>query len=305
MKDGKDIIIFGNNSILAKNFIKQFDNQNNLITISRDDGQENFLKCNLGDLMIKKELNNICSKIENYSKFDNKIFILFSWAGRPRTSYLENTWSINTNIIINFLEISKKLLPSKIVFISSTTVYIENNIKASKELDMPYPESEYGKQKLIAEYVFENFSKVYKSSIVNLRVSSAYGFDPRFSDQGVINKWIFDAITNKKLILLNSKDSKINFISFDQITKAINISIENNLCGTYNIACKKSVELQEIIREIKVIVEDDLMLELKDEIIRNINIDITKFYSETGIIFKNNVINNMEFIYSLIKSELD
>ena len=114
-------------------------------------------------------------------------------------SSLENTWTINTNIIINFLEISKKLLPSKIVFISSTTVYKENNNKSCTELEIPYPESEYGKQKLIAEYVFENFLKEYQSSVINLRVSSAYGFDPRFSDQGVINKWIFDAIKYRKL----------------------------------------------------------------------------------------------------------
>ena len=44
-----------------------------------------------------------------------------------------------------------------------------------------------------------------------LRISSAYGFDNRFSEQGVINKWLYDVLKHGEIKLLNSKDSKINF----------------------------------------------------------------------------------------------
>ena len=82
-----------------------------------------------------------------------------------------------------------------------------------------------GEQKIIIpEKLLTCFSKVLNINITILRISSAFGFDSRFSDQGVINKWLYSAVNNKKLKLYNSKESKINFIAFEQIAKAIFIS---------------------------------------------------------------------------------
>ena len=64
---------------------------------------------------------------------------------------------------------------------------------------MTSPTSPYGQQKLIAELILENFANLNGISCIILRISSAYGLDERFSEQGVINKWIYLAIKNKKL----------------------------------------------------------------------------------------------------------
>lgn len=133
-----------------------------------------------------------------------------------------------------------------------------------------------------------------------LRISSAYGFDKRFSDQGVINKWLYSVVNNKKLKLYNSKESQINFISFDQISKAIIISIEKELKGIYNIGSENSISLSDVIEEIKKITNKKLILEQVNNSKRYFNIETEKFISKTGTKFKLNLRDNIKIIYNSI-----
>lgn len=133
-----------------------------------------------------------------------------------------------------------------------------------------------------------------------LRISSAYGFDKRFSDQGVINKWLYSVVNNKKLKLYNSKESQINFISFDQISKAIIISIEKELKGIYNIGSENSISLSDVIEKIKKITNKKLILEQVNNSKRYFNIETEKFISKTGTKFKLNLRDNIKIIYNSI-----
>ena len=101
-------------------------------------------------------------------------------------------------------------------------------------------------------------------NLLILRIASAYGFDKRFSDQGVINKWLYSAANNKKLKLYNSKESQINFISFDQISKAIFISLKTELNGIFNIGTEFSISLREVIEEIRNITKKKIIIEEKN-----------------------------------------
>ena len=121
----------------------------------------------------------------------------------------------------------------------------------------------------------------------------------------MINKWLHDSLIYGSLKLYNSPESKINFISYEQITKAIVISIERELIGIYNIASTKSTELKEIIHKVKLVTNKNLKIEVINKDKRNINIDINKFFTETGIKFENKVINNIELIYDKIKNEFN
>lgn len=302
----QDIIIFGKNSILAKNFSSYYVNSNNnLIFLKNSKDNDKDINCSLGETLSKKKIREISSNIEKLSKFDNKVFILFSWSGRPRTSSEDYSWGINSNIINNFLSICKVVLPSKIIFISSTSIYPEKQKYFMTEKDIPKPLSKYSQQKLIAEKIFETFSKMHNLKYTILRVSSAYGFDKRFSNQGVINKWLHDSLIYGSLKLYNSHESKINFISYEQITKAIIISIERELIGIYNIASTKSTELKEIIHKVELVTNKNLKIEVINKDKRNINIDINKFFADTGIKFENKVIDNIELIYDKIKKEFN
>ena len=307
MVQDKDIIIFGKNSIIAKNLAESLkDSNNQLIFLQRYKSQENDINCELDKKITKSSIRKICSEIFDFYKFKTQVFILFAWSGRPRTSSLnDENWEKNKNIVKNFLEIAKILAPSKIIFISSTSLYPENENIYFRETDKTRPESAYSKQKLIAENEIENFANKNDIDFSILRVSSAYGFDNRFSEQGVINKWIYDALKYGEIKLLNSKESKINFISFDQITKAITYSINKTLIGTFNIGSQKSVSLAQIIVEIERVTKKKLNIKIINEKKRNININTTKFYKATGIKFKNEVINNIESLYSSINKEFN
>ena len=53
------------------------------------------------------------------------------------------------------------------------------------------------------------------------------------------------------IFLSNSLDSLVNFIAFVQIDQAINIVIEKNIFGLYNIGFEKSTSLNQILEIFK------------------------------------------------------
>ena len=193
--------------------------------------------------MAPEDLYEITLQIKRKLKFKKKLFLfLFSWSGGPRK--FENIEKINrTNINIqNFINISDEILPSKIVFLSSAGALYPEGIKSYKfpETYTPSPKSFYGIQKFMSKKPLLKHFKSNSQILLILRISSAFGFDKRFSDH-IINKWLYSAANNKSLKLYNSKESQVNFISFDQISKAIFISIVKELNGIYNIGSENSI----------------------------------------------------------------
>ena len=191
------------------------------------------------------------------------------------------------HIIQNFINLSELILPSRIVFLSSAGALYPKNIKSYNfpETYVPFPINSYGEQKLLSEKLLTSFSKILNINLTILRISSAFGFDSRFSDQGVINKWIYSAVNNQKLKLYNSKESEINFISFEQISKSIFISLKNELNGIYNIGTENSISLGALIEEIEETLNKKFLIEEVNFDNRFFNIDISKFKSETGEVF--------------------
>ena len=302
----KNIIIFGKNSVLSKNFVQSIDKKNNkIIELTRKKVSKNDIECDLGNAINQNCIKKISSNINRFSNSKDKIFILFAWSGRPRTSINDYQWQTNVNIVNNFLSICKFSMPSQIIFISTTSVYSEKTGGFFKEDDTKEPVSKYSKQKLISENKILEFSRISNIKSTILRVSTAYGFDTRFTSQGVVNKWIFDAINYGELQLYNSLFSNINFISFNQISKAISISIEKQLIGIYNIATVKSLSLSYLLKKIKEITKKDLKVKIINNQQRNINIDISKFFLKTGIKFENELEINIQLIYSSIKREIE
>ena len=105
----KDIVIFGKNSIIAKNFTRNFHNsKNQIISITRSPTLDKDIICSLDQEIRSDDLDNICAKIIDNSNYIDKVFILFAWIGRPRAnSSYDESWDKNKKIILNFLEICK------------------------------------------------------------------------------------------------------------------------------------------------------------------------------------------------------
>ena len=310
MKNNQDIIIFGGNSVLAQNFRKYCNSDLvNFINISRSTKVSKDIFCDIGIYMNKEKLEKLKKDINSKLIYKSSIFILFSWSGGPRTkNKLDDTWSINKNIILNFLSICKYLKPSKIVFISSAGTLYPTNKETYKfnEKDLISPKLDYGKQKFIAEKTISNYALDNNLDYLILRVSSAYGYDNRFSDQGVINKWLYSAVQDKTLKLYNSENSVINFISFKQISEAIKILLKNDKNGIYNIGTESSISLKDVIEKVFKITNKKLDVEIINNENRFFNIDISKFYFDTGIKFPNELEKDMQYIYeAILENEKD
>ena len=300
----KDIIIFGKSSILAKNFDRNIDKKTNkLIYITRKSKSLKDVACNIGSNLTSQELDQISIKIKNISRNPNKVFILFSWSGSPRKFKEENDIT-NKNIVKNFLELSKRIRVKKLIFISSAgSIYPESKDYKFREYDQISPQNNYGEQKIKGEKAIEEFSKNEGTKFIILRVSSAFGFDPRFSDQGVINKWLHYAINKKTLQLYNSPDSLVNFISFNQVSTALKASIDLDLEGIYNIGTEKSISLQEILNQISIVVNEKIEYQILERNKRYFNIDTNKFYKHTGIIFQIDLANNISYLHEAINNK--
>ena len=299
-----NIIIFGSESILAQNFINKYKcSNNNIISISRDHKNKESLCCNLGEIMFPNQIEEIASNIIKKLFFKETIFILFAWYGGPRNKNDQDIYDKNINIISNFSNICKKVNPNKIIFLSSSGSIYPQNLKNYNfdEEDGPSPITTYGKLKLLAERLISFFSEVYKIDCTILRIASAYGYDKRFSDQGVINKWLYNATTNQSLEIYNSINSQINFISFDQISLAIMCSIDNDIIGIFNVGTDKSISLGEIINEIKKITKKEIILKKINNDCRFFNINTQKFYNHTGLKFKLNLHEDIKNIHNSIK----
>lgn len=302
-----NIVIFGRSSIIAQNFVnKDFCKKANIISISRSSELEVDICCDIGKLLLPQEVEDISSKIKKKITYKKTFFILFSWYGGPRLVDKSNeVWSTNMNIIQNFINLSELILPSRIVFLSSAGALYPKNIKSYNfpETHIPFPINSYGEQKLLSEKLLTYFSKILNINLTILRISSAFGFDSRFSDQGVINKWLYSALNNQKIKLYNSRESEINFISFEQISKSIFISLEHELNGIYNIGTENSISLGSLIEEIEKTLNKKLIIKEVNFENRFFNIDISKFKSETGEVFKLKLRENIKSIYKSILNQ--
>ena len=134
-----------------------------------------------------------------------------------------------------------------------------------------------------------------------MRISSAYGFNPLIPDQGVLNKWLYCAKNGSEILLYNSFDSFVNFISFKQISQAIEICIKNNLTGCYNIGSEKSTSLSELYSIVcKIANKDKINYKIKSSKDRIFNLDTSLFKSKTNIVFNDNLFLEGKNIYKLI-----
>ena len=305
----KNIIIFGKNSIIARNFIKKAASlRSNIITISSTSDSKNDLNFNIGKFISTKDINSLATKIKEKLIFRETVFILFSWCGVPRTIDKNgDIWSVNMYIIKNFLYTTEVVNPSRIIFLSSAWELYPKNIKSYKfsEEEFSLPNTSYGRQKLLSEKLLVDFAKFHNKEFTILRISSAYGFDRRFSDQGVINKWLYSSIKNQNLKLFNAKESMINFISFKQISIAILSTLEYELNGIYNIGSCKSITLKEVIESINIITNKINNLEIISNEIRYFSINTKKFYLKTGIKFDFDINKNINGLYEIILSNLN
>ena len=98
-------------------------------------------------------------------------------------------------------------------------------------------------------------------------------------------------------------NSKINFISFDQISEAIINSIEKEIFGLFNLGSITSTKLS-YVKEIvsKVTNKTNLQLNYISNKYKVFKVDTELFYKKSGILFPQTIESEAYKIYELIKN---
>lgn len=174
---------------------------------------------------------------------------------------------INDNVLgsINILNSCIKKKRIHIIFASSISVYGENLENASKENDLPKPQTTYGLIKLITEKIYEHYSRIFGLDITILRFSTLYG---PYKKSGFIIKLINSLKTNKINVVFNNGQQIRDLLFVNDAVLGIIQAIKKPQKGftVFNISSGIQYEINQIINIIEKISNKKLPIQLNSMI---------------------------------------
>jgi UDP-glucose 4-epimerase len=269
---------------------KLFKKKHHITIITRELNIPHNLKKIKNDLNIiqadysdKRILNDILNKID--------IIIHTACTTVPENSTINPQYDIETNVIptLNLIQSSLHHSIKKFIFLSSGgVIYGNTNTKYINEKTLTYPISSYGITKLMIEKYLYMYRIIENFNYLTLRISNAYGPGQLYkNNQGVISNWINKAKLNLPLEIWGNEKITRDYIYIDDITEAIERSLNQNVKGEYNIGSGKGTSLISLAKliiksvssksQIKIISDS----ERKFDILSNI-LDYTEFNKHTG-----------------------
>ena len=249
------IIIFGANGFIGKSVVNKLL-ENKVKVICFDIHKESQLP---------KKVEYYKCDLVNINKYKNKIkkadiFLnLVGWLGVRETQKDPfKTYLINLIYQSKWLEIIKEWKIKKVVFISSSEIYGDINLKAVNELSPVSPKSDYAVSKLAVENLLRVYAKKYKFEYNIIRYFNIYGPDQR--EEFVIPKFIKLALKGKDL---NYTGNGSQVRAFCYIDDAVDITIKvilSNKCKNedFNIGNNKEpISIKELAHIIKKLSHSD------------------------------------------------
>src|SRR3989338_52266 len=260
-----------------------------------------------------KDIEVIEADITSYKKifgYFKDVDIVFHLAAMNRAvkSINEPLLANEVNITgtLNVLEASRKNNVSKVVNISSSSVYGSSKAMPRMEDSILSPTHPYGVGKLASEHYANVYNELYGIETVNLRYFSIYG--PRqlgtIEHAAVIPKFIYRIMNSMPIEVYGSGEQKRNFTFVgDAVECTVKASEANNAVGeTINVSTIEEVTINRLISLLesatckKAIVKH--MEEIKVEIKEN-PADISKAKSILGhdkwVSLKEGISNTVEW----------
>ena len=180
----KKILITGSQGYIARNIAKKFKKKNFYVC---GIGRGNWKKKDYKKWGYSDQINAELTK-KNLSKYNFKFDLIIHCAGsgvvglKRKVDFNNNVKS--TKFLINYIK--KTQTKSKIIFMSSYSVYGNNFKNSISEKFETKPFSIYAINKQKAENLLLNFSKKYRLDLMILRIASLYG-------NGLKKQLIYDA----------------------------------------------------------------------------------------------------------------
>ena len=168
----------------------------------------------------------------------------------------------NLSIIKNFSEAMIKSKPTKILFISSTSVYGEDVVydhSISEETPVQ-PRTYYGIAKYTAERILKKVCRDNQLHLMILRPPLVYGKDDLSMGYGPTG-FTYKYVNGEKIILWGNGSEYREFIYIDDVGKIICRLINNNFSGTLNLVSGKSYTYEDVLNKLKKITNSHINIE--------------------------------------------
>jgi len=203
-------------SIKKNNKIYLFDKKNEII---KNNKKATFIQGN-----IFKEKN--ISRIPNV----DVVFFLIGLTGGAQSleiKSLKKYLTYNSDTILNFLKIARKIRVKKIIFTSTEHVYGDKfgKIEDTERVEV-FPKNYYGLSKLLAEKMLYSFCKKNGINVDILRIPRIIALNK----SSFLHTMIKSAV-NKNKIYINNLNTKFNFIFMDDLISAMNRCSKNYSTG--------------------------------------------------------------------------
>jgi len=229
----------------------------------------------------------------------------------PTSSNNDMIYDINSNLInaVKLLDLMKRHKVKKLIFISSGGSIYGNTTKPFlAEEDPLNPISSYS----IVKVAIENYLKLYKHlhgiDYLILRASNPYGKQQsKIGIQGIIPT-VFDRILNDTQLEIWGDGSIIrDYIYIDDLIDAMLVSIEKNICGTYNIGSGVGSSILEVVDTIEQITKKKCQIKFhpgRKFDVQRVVLDTNKFQAISSWTSKTSLKDGCEKYFDFLNEQM-
>ena len=149
-----------------------------------------------------------------------------------------------------------------IVYLSSASVYGDGAENADESYT-PHPHSFYGISKFDGEQQVQRLRNKIKTIIV--RSANVYGFNPAFRIDAVVNRFMFEAHFNRRILIHGSGEQKRSFIHIDKASYVLARIIDRSVAsGIYNLG-EHNLSVLEVAEAVKKVYPDLEMINVNHQ----------------------------------------
>lgn len=261
------------------------------------------------DLTDKNSLNQLSQHSFDY------VIHLASYNEFFEKNYFEEALKINTGGTYNlFQSIKNKKIKGFIYF---STIHVYGKLEGVLTEESPLnPLNDYASTHLFAEYIVKQYAKEYNIPFTIFRLSNSYGH-PKLPNNSkwylVLNDLCKQAFEHNKIVLKTSGNQYRDFIWMGDICKICFYFIIKNFMKSeiYNLSSSKNIKIVDLANLISKTFSElmnkseaiPVEVNLNDSIIHpQYIIENDKIKNQTGFIFSNNIISEINLIYNAVRN---
>jgi nucleoside-diphosphate-sugar epimerase len=253
--------------------------------------------------------------------FGNDFDIIFHFAtyGQPSKVFTDSpnpnqlkTIKLNTNVLIGLFGLLKH--DGKFVFLSTSELYNGlDRIVDESDIGTTTPDDFRGcyiESKRCGEAIC-NYYKNVGFDVSVIRLCLAYGTGVKIDDRRALNNFIYNALTNKKIELLDKGEAIRTYCYVaDVINMILNIALHGNFV-TYNVGGIETMSIREIAEIVGYVLNVPVILPCKEKEVTGASkcaiLNINKYTKEFGerkfVDMKTGIIETIKWCEYLLKGE--